>query len=63
LLFDAVADELRDLAGRVPLVLAGAGATPEIVAATGSTALRGDPVTEALGLRAPAHPLAAGAAS
>jgi DNA-binding transcriptional MerR regulator len=63
LLFDAVADELRDLAGRVPLVLAGAGATPEIVAATGSTALRGDPVTEALGLRAPAHPLAAGTGS
>jgi DNA-binding transcriptional MerR regulator len=61
--FDPVANELRDLAGRVPLMLAGAGATPEIVAATGSTALRGDPVTEALGLRVPAQPLTAGAGS
>jgi DNA-binding transcriptional MerR regulator len=61
--FDEAADELRDLAKRVPLVLAGAGATPAVVAATGSTALRGDPVTEALGLRVPAPPLAAGASS
>ena len=56
---EAVADELRDVATRVPLVLAGAGATPEVVAATGSTALRGDPVTEALRLRVPAQTLAA----
>jgi MerR family transcriptional regulator, light-induced transcriptional regulator len=61
--FDEAADELRDLAKRVPLVLAGAGATPAVVAATGSTALPGDPVTEALGLRVPAPPLAAGAGS
>ncbi len=62
-LFDVVAHQLRDLARRVPLLLAGAGATPEVVAATGSTALRGDPVTEALGLRVPAQPLAVGAGS
>jgi DNA-binding transcriptional MerR regulator len=61
--FDGVADELRDLANRVPLVLAGAGATADVVAATGLTALRGDPVTEALGLQVPAEPLAAGAGS
>ena len=61
--FDVVADELRELARRVPLVLAGTGARPEIVAATGATALHGDPVTEALGLRVPAQPLGAGAAS
>ena len=61
--FDAVADQLRDLAKQVPLVLAGTGATSQIVAATGLTALRGDPVTEALGLRVPAQPHAAGAGS
>jgi DNA-binding transcriptional MerR regulator len=61
--FDVVADELRELARRVPLVLAGTGARPEIVAATGATALRGDPVTEALGIRVPAQPLGAGAGS
>ena len=61
--FDVVADELRELARRVPLVLAGTGARPEIVAATGATALHGDPVTEALGLRVPAQPLGAGAGS
>jgi MerR family transcriptional regulator, light-induced transcriptional regulator len=51
-LLDAV-DGLRALAERVPVALAGAGATDEVVAATGAMALRGDPVTEALHLPVP----------
>jgi DNA-binding transcriptional MerR regulator len=46
-------DGLRALADTVPLALAGAGATEEVVAATGAMALRGDPVSEALHLQAP----------
>jgi DNA-binding transcriptional MerR regulator len=44
---------LRDLVGRVPVALAGAGATDEVVAATGAIVLRGDPVSEALHLEVP----------
>ncbi|HEU4331435.1 MAG TPA: cobalamin B12-binding domain-containing protein [Lapillicoccus sp.] len=51
--FLADLDTLRSLAGRVRVALAGAGATDEIVAATGAMALRGDPVTEALHLDVP----------
>jgi MerR family transcriptional regulator, light-induced transcriptional regulator len=61
--FSAEAVGLRALATRVPVVLAGAGATPGIVAATGATALSGDPVTEALRLQAPRLPVTAGAGS
>ncbi|MEP6650475.1 MAG: cobalamin B12-binding domain-containing protein [Lapillicoccus sp.] len=59
----AAQDGLRALAARVPVVLAGAGATDEVVAATGATALRGDPVTEALHLQVPRLQVAAGTGS
>jgi MerR family transcriptional regulator, light-induced transcriptional regulator len=39
--------ELADLAWRVPLALAGAGATAQIADAAGARLLAGDPVTEA----------------
>ena len=58
--FLADVDGLRFLAERVPVALAGAGATEEVVAVTGTRALRGDPVTEALHLQVP---VAAGAGS
>lgn len=61
--FAAEAAGLRALASRVPVVLAGAGATAEIVAATGTKALRGDPVSEALRLQSPRVPVPAGAGS
>ncbi len=51
--FLQTADELRRLGRIAPVLLAGAGATPEAVAATGATALPGDPVTEAQRLPAP----------
>lgn len=51
----ATGDDLRRLGRTVPLVIAGAGATPEAVAATGATALRGDPVTEAQRLPVPSR--------
>ena len=54
---------LQALATWVPVVLAGAGATPEVVTATRTTALRGDPVTEALRLQAPPRRVPAGTAS
>jgi MerR family transcriptional regulator, light-induced transcriptional regulator len=41
------AAQLTALAQRAPLVLAGAGATPEIARAVGARLLTGDPVTEA----------------
>jgi DNA-binding transcriptional MerR regulator len=44
---DALAPQLTALAQRAPLVLAGAGATPELAAAVGARLLAGDPVTEA----------------
>jgi DNA-binding transcriptional MerR regulator len=61
--FATEAAGLRALATRVPVVLAGAGATPEVVAATGTTALRSDPVTEALRLEVPRRPVPAGMGS
>jgi DNA-binding transcriptional MerR regulator len=61
--FEAELDGLRSLASRVPVVLAGLGATPDVVAATGTTALLGDPVTEAVNLPVPRRPVAAGARS
>ena len=51
--FRTAIDGLRDLADRVPVALAGAGATDDVLAATGAIALRGDPVSEALHLRVP----------
>jgi hypothetical protein len=39
--------QLTTLARRAPLVLAGAGATPQIAGAAGGRLLTGDPVTEA----------------
>lgn len=48
----AVTDELRDLAGRHPLALAGAGATPELAEQVGATLVAGDPVSAARHLRA-----------
>jgi len=44
---DALAPQLTALAECAPLVLAGAGATPELAAAVGARLLTGDPVTEA----------------
>jgi DNA-binding transcriptional MerR regulator len=44
---EPLATQLTTLAQRAPLVLAGAGATPEIAAAVGARLLTGDPVTEA----------------
>ena len=44
---EALVPQLRALAERAPLVLAGAGATPELAAAVGAGLLTGDPVTEA----------------
>ena len=61
--FATEAAGLHALASRVPVVLAGAGATPEVVATTGIRALRSDPVTEALRLQAPRVPVPAGAGS
>jgi DNA-binding transcriptional MerR regulator len=61
--FEAALEGLRSLAERVPVILAGAGATADVVAATGAGGLRGDPVTEALHLPVPRRPLPAGARS
>jgi methanogenic corrinoid protein MtbC1 len=61
--FEASLDGLRSLAARVPVVLAGAGATAEVAAASGTSALHGDPVTEALHLAVPARRVAVGAGS
>lgn len=44
---ESLATPLTALAQRAPLVLAGAGATPEIAGAVGARLLAGDPVTEA----------------
>ena len=44
---DALAPQLTALAERAPLVLAGAGARPDLAAAVGARLLTGDPVTEA----------------
>ena len=41
------AAQLTVLAHRAPLVLAGAGATPQLASAVGARLLTGDPVTEA----------------
>jgi methanogenic corrinoid protein MtbC1 len=59
--FVAAVDGLRSLAERVPVVLAGAGATEEVLAATGTSGLLGDPVTEALHLQVPTRSAPAGA--
>ena len=59
--FTAAAEGLSRLTDYAPVLLAGAGATPEVVSATGATALLGDPVTEALQLRAPRQRTTAGA--
>lgn len=61
--FEADLDGLRSLASRVSVVLAGLGATPDVLAATGTTALLGDPVTEAINLPVPRQSVAAGAGS
>ena len=61
--FEADLDGLRSLASRVPVVLAGLGATPDVVAATGTTALLGDPVTEAINLPVPRRSVATGTGS
>jgi DNA-binding transcriptional MerR regulator len=47
------AAQLTALAGRAPLVLAGAGATPQIADAVGAQLLTGDPVTEAENIQWP----------
>jgi MerR family transcriptional regulator, light-induced transcriptional regulator len=44
---EPLAAQLTALAQRVPLALAGAGATPQIATAAGARLLTGDPVTEA----------------
>jgi DNA-binding transcriptional MerR regulator len=61
--FLAAVDGLRSLAERVPVVLAGAGATEDVLAATGTSGLLGDPVTEALHLQVPTRSAPAGAGS
>ena len=45
--FEPIQAELADLAKRVPLALAGAGATPELAATVGARHFVGDPVSEA----------------
>jgi methanogenic corrinoid protein MtbC1 len=47
------AAQLTALAQRAPLVLAGAGATPQIAHAVGARLLTGDPVTEAENIQWP----------
>jgi methanogenic corrinoid protein MtbC1 len=47
------AAQLTALARRAPLVLAGAGATPQIAHAVGARLLAGDPVTEAENIQWP----------
>ena len=47
------ANQLTALAQRAPLVLAGAGATPQIAGAVGARLLTGDPVTEAENIQWP----------
>jgi MerR family transcriptional regulator, light-induced transcriptional regulator len=42
--FDAVAEEISDLAGRVPVLLGGVGANDELAERLGATALEPDPV-------------------
>lgn len=59
--YTAAAAGLARLGDYAPVVLAGAGATPEVVAAAGATALLGDPVTEAQHLQAPRRRATAGA--
>ena len=51
--YTAAAGGLLRLGDLAPVVLAGAGATPEVVAAAGARALLGDPVTAAQHLRTP----------
>jgi MerR family transcriptional regulator, light-induced transcriptional regulator len=51
--FEALAAQLTELAGRAPLALAGAGATPQLAAAVGARLLDGDPVTAAENVRWP----------
>ena len=45
--FRAVQDELAELARRIPVALAGAGATDRLAGAIGASLLQGDPVTAA----------------
>ena len=45
--FTAVVPELSELAALAPLLLAGAGATPELAETVGARCLEGDPVTSA----------------
>jgi MerR family transcriptional regulator, light-induced transcriptional regulator len=52
-IFEALAAQLTELAGRAPLALAGAGATPQLAAAVGARLLDGDPVTAAENVRWP----------
>ncbi len=51
--FDGLTAGLSRLAGRVPLALAGAGATPALADAVGARLLAADPVTEAQLMRVP----------
>jgi methanogenic corrinoid protein MtbC1 len=50
---EPLAAQLTALARRAPIVLAGAGATPEIAGAAGARLLTGDPVTEAENIQWP----------
>jgi DNA-binding transcriptional MerR regulator len=50
---EPLATQLTALAQRAPLVLAGAGATPQIAGAVGARLLAGDPVTEAENVKWP----------
>jgi methanogenic corrinoid protein MtbC1 len=51
--FETLAAQLTELAGRAPLALAGAGATPQLAAAVHARVLSGDPVTAAENVRWP----------
>jgi DNA-binding transcriptional MerR regulator len=51
--FQGIAAQLTELARRAPLALAGAGVTPQLVAAVQAQVLSGDPVTAAENVRWP----------
>ena len=50
--FEAVADQIRDLAANTPVLLGGDGADPEMAGRLGARALDSDPISAAAGMPA-----------